>query len=1019
MKKRLLACMLAFTMMLTSVPAMASAVGMEDTAVFSSSETEVQMPEENLNQQAEFSAQEPLSEQVQEAGDFTDGRSRNAGGGVEEAEEGALLSAAQYVVLRLRLPLEGQPGQYDDQADLSGLSFVLYEKDSNDPGAWVQKTTAVSSFALGYNVYKIDFNYVGNEIKDYKVVLLDNPFYEMQDAIVTSNNSYVPTDTLELTKKASAADDNTDALIDGWPGSWNGTGADNDVYTISGDVGTNLKVFTVRTVNTQAVISYEGKSYTGKCTFDIPYGTNTFPFTVTSKDESKTSYYSVTITRPKFNPGAPQGLKGEFPTAMGGNDGKITGLDTSKIYEYKKDGEQDYQKTSKGDKEIAGLTAGTYKVRLAETDTWNPSPDATVVVPEPILHTITPPDDSELPDGVKILEIPQTMVEGGKLKIKIELPLGRLIEEVRYYYSAGGWEANLPFWAGDFTYSEENGKTILTIDTDAPPYDITLKIFLKDGTYHQVTTAPEGAEYTVKVTGGDKTTQGKLDYYKSGSEIIVTAALKNNWINYGEISSLTALKKGTTDPIEEITLDSGSKDTWTLTVTVNEDMDIDHSITVYPADFTELDAVLIKIGSLDKYIDNQSKKSLQERFRLLDAYRKLPLKQQSLVDDYVKLLEEDYKGLVIYVPVPSPLDNMPPGSILLPDGSIQTPNGTVIKPDGTIILPDETVLSPGEDGKKPSIDKQENVTDVNGTVIDSEGNVTLPNTDPDQGHTEINKGDNGERPKYDPETGTVTTAEGNTVVQPDGNKVQPPAGSVVQPDGTVTYPDGTTVQPDGTIHGADGSIIGKDGTVIRPAAPVIKTVNVTGNKAAAILEGESAGAQGYDFVISENINCIVDKDYLQVKKNILLTKTDFYYVQKGTYYAYCHSWIRDENGKKKFSIWSEPYLFNVTAETPDTPRIVSVSRKGNTVQVTFTRCKNASGYDVILGRERKKVNGEMRPVDYSPYVIKEKGRDKVTVTFKNVEKGTYFAGVHAWNRSSEDQKKVFSPWSNQKKVIVK
>ena len=43
----------------------------------------------------------------------------------------------------------------------------------------------------------------------------------------------------------------------------------------------------------------------------------------------------------------------------------------------------------------------------------------------------------------------------------------------------------------------------------------------------------------------------------------------------------------------------------------------------------------------------------------------------------------------------------------------------------------------------------------------------------------------------------------------------------------------------------------------------------------------------------------------------------------------------------------------------------------------------------------------------------------VTATFKNVPKGTWVVGMHAFNRTSEDGKKVFSPWSNLKKATVK
>mgnify|MGYP002243196392 CR=1 FL=1 len=54
-----------------------------------------------------------------------------------------------------------------------------------------------------------------------------------------------------------------------------------------------------------------------------------------------------------------------------------------------------------------------------------------------------------------------------------------------------------------------------------------------------------------------------------------------------------------------------------------------------------------------------------------------------------------------------------------------------------------------------------------------------------------------------------------------------------------------------------------------------------------------------------------------------------------------------------------------------------------------------------------KANGEKRPTDYGKYVKKVKG-NKVTVTFTNVKAGTYYIGLHAWNRTSEDETKVFS-----------
>lgn len=111
--------------------------------------------------------------------------------------------------------------------------------------------------------------------------------------------------------------------------------------------------------------------------------------------------------------------------------------------------------------------------------------------------------------------------------------------------------------------------------------------------------------------------------------------------------------------------------------------------------------------------------------------------------------------------------------------------------------------------------------------------------------------------------------------------------------------------------------------------------------------------------------------------------------------------------------------FAVTSITPEQPGITNVERKGNTVKVTYTKSANATGYDVVLGTQMRKVNGEMRPIAYGNLVAKVYNGDKVTATFTNVPKGTYYVGLHAYNRTSETGKKVFSRWSNAKKVVVK
>ena len=205
----------------------------------------------------------------------------------------------------------------------------------------------------------------------------------------------------------------------------------------------------------------------------------------------------------------------------------------------------------------------------------------------------------------------------------------------------------------------------------------------------------------------------------------------------------------------------------------------------------------------------------------------------------------------------------------------------------------------------------------------------------------------------------------------------------------------------------------------KPDAPMISNVKVVGNKATVILSGEASDAAGYDYVIATDRDCITNKAYDGVSKNQATTSTSFKYVQQGTYYAYCHAWKRDENGKKVFSDWSNAYPFVVSAITPDAPVIIDVKVNRTTIKVTYKAAANATGYDVVLGTSSKKDNGETRPYNYGAHKKLNLKEGTVTATFKNVPKGTWVVGMHAFNRTSEDGKKVFSPWSNLKKATVK
>lgn len=276
-----------------------------------------------------------------------------------------------------------------------------------------------------------------------------------------------------------------------------------------------------------------------------------------------------------------------------------------------------------------------------------------------------------------------------------------------------------------------------------------------------------------------------------------------------------------------------------------------------------------------------------------------------------------------------------------------------------------------------------------------------------------------------------------TSVDKNGNYVTP-EGIVAEPDGTVILPDGTRLTPDadgkkpivnknetvtdtkGNIYAADGSIKDSQGAYIKPAKAVIEKVYAYKNSVKVKISENCSGAQGYDIVIGTSEDMLRTRQYTKVLKNQTSLETAFANMDKGNWYVACHAWVKNASGKKVFGQWSEVKTAEVTAVTPQTPKILKVTVKGSAVTVKYTRSKDAQGYDIVLGKKYTKTNGQKRPVvsEKNSYVKKIKG-NTVTVTFKNVKPGTYYVGLHAWNRTSDDNTKVFSSWSNMKTVKVK
>ena len=143
-------------------------------------------------------------------------------------------------------------------------------------------------------------------------------------------------------------------------------------------------------------------------------------------------------------------------------------------------------------------------------------------------------------------------------------------------------------------------------------------------------------------------------------------------------------------------------------------------------------------------------------------------------------------------------------------------------------------------------------------------------------------------------------------------------------------------------------------------------------------------------------------------------------VKKNKVYSYKIKAYTFANGKKVFSEWSNSYPFLVTAITPDTPEILSVKTKGSTITVTYKESANSTGYDVVLGKGSKKEHGETRPYQYGKYKKLNVKPGVCKAVFKNIPAGTYYVGVHSWNRTaSENNNKVFSKWSKLETAKVK
>ncbi len=220
----------------------------------------------------------------------------------------------------------------------------------------------------------------------------------------------------------------------------------------------------------------------------------------------------------------------------------------------------------------------------------------------------------------------------------------------------------------------------------------------------------------------------------------------------------------------------------------------------------------------------------------------------------------------------------------------------------------------------------------------------------------------------------------------------------------------------GRVIHTDGSITDENGAYLRPADTKISSYSIDRNKLTVKLAKGCAGAQGYDFVISKKSDMLQTGKFSKTVSSTGKPQASFRYLSKGTWYVAARSWVLDAQGNKVYGSWTKVKKIKITVVTPQQPKIRDITVKGNTVTVTYTKCKNATGYEILLGTKYKISAGEKYPI--KKYVKRTEGKNTVTVTFTNVKKGTWYVTVRSWNRTSKNKSRVYSPYSTMKKFAV-
>ena len=143
------------------------------------------------------------------------------------------------------------------------------------------------------------------------------------------------------------------------------------------------------------------------------FGTVTFTAAGTgmgADGNAATAQYTLQIKdSSKKDQTAPVDLTGVATSHYDQADGSITGLSAGSAYEYRLSTEDEYTSVATGSTSVTGLAAGTYLVRLAGSETANPSADTEVTI------AVGPKYDRGAPTGLGVVNASSATSENGQI----------------------------------------------------------------------------------------------------------------------------------------------------------------------------------------------------------------------------------------------------------------------------------------------------------------------------------------------------------------------------------------------------------------------------------------------------------------------------------------------------------------------------------------------------------------------------------------------------------------------------